>query len=174
MFRFPGFFVLFLVAGFILSGGPASAQLKVAVVNAQKALLETAEIKKAQADLETKYKPRQEEMAKLQKELEDIQRQLQTLGDKLTQQAQADLNVQGQRKQRELQRLGEDMQQDVDYERNGIIARASQQMQDVVTKLAEAKGLDIVVGAGSILYAKPVLDLTAEATQAYDKAHPLK
>jgi outer membrane protein len=38
------------------------------VINTQKALLETEEIKKAQLDLEAKFKPRQDEMVKLQKE----------------------------------------------------------------------------------------------------------
>jgi len=43
-----------------------------------KAILETAEIKKAQVDLEAKFKPRQDAMARLTKELQDIQTQLQS------------------------------------------------------------------------------------------------
>jgi outer membrane protein len=38
--------------------GTASAQTKVGVVNMQQAVLTTAEIKKASAELEAKYKPR--------------------------------------------------------------------------------------------------------------------
>jgi outer membrane protein len=58
------------------SMGIGTAQSKVAVVNSQKAILETAEIKKAQVDLEAKFKPRQDQMARLTKELQDIQTQL--------------------------------------------------------------------------------------------------
>jgi len=152
---------------------PALAQLKVAVINSQAALADTAEIKKAQADLESKYKPQQDRMAKLSKELETINSQL-SLGDKLTMQAQAELTAQGQKKQRELQRMTEDLQADVDRERGDIIARSSQQMQKVVAKLAQEKALDLVVEAGTTLFAKPELDMTKEATAAYDKAHPAK
>jgi outer membrane protein len=57
--------------------GIASAQ-KVAVINSQKAVLETAEIKKAQVDLETKFKPRQDKVIQIQKDLETIRVQLQS------------------------------------------------------------------------------------------------
>src|SRR5271154_6363767 len=40
----------------------ASAQLKVAVVNVQKAMLDSDELKKVSADVEARYKPRQDEL----------------------------------------------------------------------------------------------------------------
>src|SRR6266478_6573785 len=107
----------------IASLGVGSAQTKVAVVNSQKAILETAEIKKAQVDLEAKFKPRQDQMARLTKELQDIQTQLQS--GKLNQIGEQELTVQGQRKQRELQRLQDDLQADVDRERNTIFYKSS-------------------------------------------------
>jgi Skp family chaperone for outer membrane proteins len=42
-----------------------------------------------------------------------------------------------------------------------------------VKKLAEEKGLDLVVDTQVALYFKPVMDLTADATVAYDKAYPV-
>lgn len=150
--------------------GIAAAQSKVGVVNSQKAMLDTAEIKKAQLDLETKYKPRQDQMAQLQKDLANLQAQIQ--GGKLTPAAQQDVTAQGQRKERELQRIQEDLQADVDRDRNDILARTSQHMKDVVTKLANEKGLDIVIDTANTIFYKPALDLTAEATAAYDRAYP--
>ena len=150
----------------------AAAQTKVGVINSQKAVLDTAEIKKAQAELEAKFKPRQDQMVKLQKDLQDIQAQLQS--GKLNQNAEQDLTIQGQRKQREMQRLQDDLQADVDRDRNEILQRTGQRMQDVVKKLAEEKGLDVVVDSANTVFYKPALDLTAEATTAYDKAYPVK
>ena len=149
------------------------AQTKVAIINTQAALTETAELKKAQTDLESKYKSRQDQMAKLQKELDSINQQL-SLGDKLTPQAQSDLNTQGQRRSRDLQRLSEDLKADVDRGRTDLIQKMSERMRNVVAKLAEEKGLDAVIDASNTLYFKPALDLTKEATAAYDKAHPAK
>jgi outer membrane protein len=119
-----------------------------------------------------KYQPRQDEMDKLQKDLESIDQQLSS--GKLNPQAQADLQAQGTRKQRDAQRLSDDMNADVEKDRQDILAKMSQKMQDVINKLAQDKGLDIIVEAGQTLYSKPELDLTAEATAAYNKANPAK
>lgn len=153
---------------------PAPAQLKVAVINLQRALLETAELKKASAALEAKYKPRQAEAERIRRELDDLQQKLQTLAGKLTPQAEADMTLQAQRKQRDLQRLSEDLQTDFEEERNDILTASGQRMREIINKLAEEKGLDVVVDAGNTLYFKPVLDLTQEAIAAYDKAYPVK
>lgn len=148
----------------------ASAQAKVGIINAQKALLDTAEIQKAQKDLEVKYKPRQDEMAKLEKELQDIQAQLQS--GRLNEVGSQELTAQGQRKQRELQRLQQDLQEDVDRERNDILQRAGTRMQDIIKKVAEAKGLDVVIDSGSTHYFKTALDVTSDAVAEYNKAYP--
>jgi outer membrane protein len=151
--------------------GCVTAQgVKLGIVNSQKAMLDTSEIKKAQLDLETKYKPRQDQLAQLQKDLSLLQAQIQS--GKLTPAAQQDVTAQGQRKEREYQRVSEDLQADVDRDRNDILARTSQRMREVVGKLANEKGLDVVVDSANTVFYKAALDLTAEATAAYDKAYP--
>jgi outer membrane protein len=150
------------------------AQAKIAILNTQKALLDTAEIKKAQADLETKFKPRTDELTKLNTELNDIQTRLNAGAGKLTAQVEADLQTQGQRKQRELQRKQEDLQAEVERDRQEILLRASQRMQEVVKKLADDKGYDLVIDTSNAVHFKATLEITAEATAAYDKAHPAK
>jgi outer membrane protein len=150
----------------------ASAQLKVAVVNVQKAMLDSEELKKESAVIEAKYKPRQDELQKLQNDLQSIQQQLQS--NKLTQQAAADLQLQGQRKQRDAQRLSDDLQAEFDRDRQDILGKAAQKMQDVVKKLAEEKGYDVVVDVSQTLYFKPALDITPDALAAYNKTYPAK
>jgi outer membrane protein len=161
-----------LILAAMASAGVASAQLKMAIVNSQKAILDTDEIKKAQKDLEAKYKPRQDQMAKLEKELQDIQAQLQS--GKLNQLGEQELTAQGQRKQRELQRVQQDLQDDVERERNDVLVRAGTRMQDALKKLAEEKGLDLIVDSSATHFFKPALDLTSDATAAYNKAYPVK
>ena len=159
--------VLFALAGAAL----ASAQAKIGIVNSQKALLDTEDIKKAQRDLEAKYKPRQVQMAKLDKELQDIQGQLQS--GRLNELGQQELTAQGQRKQRELQRLQQDLQSDVDGERNEILQRAGTRMQEVIKKVADEKGLDVVLDASSTHYFKAPLDITTDVVAAYNKTYPV-
>jgi outer membrane protein len=85
-----------------------------------------------------------------------------------------ELNTEGQRKQRELQRLQQDLQEDVERERTEIIQRAGTRMQEVVKKLADEKGLDIVVDSANTVFFKATFEITAEATAAYNKAYPAK
>jgi outer membrane protein len=155
----------------IASLGIASAQ-KVAVINSQKAVLETDEIKKAQVVLETKFKPRQDKILQLQKDLQTIQAQLQS--GKLNATGEQELNAEGQKKQRDLQRTQQDLQDDVNAERNDILQRSGTRMQEVVKKLAEEKGLDIVVDTASTVYYKAAFDLSTEAVAAYNKTYPVK
>ncbi len=155
----------------LASIGIASAQ-KVAVINSQKAVLDTEEIKKAQTDLEAKFKPRQDKIVNLQKDLQNIQAQLQS--GKLNALGEQELNAEGQKKQRDLQRLQQDLQDDVNAERNDILQRSGTRMQEVVKKMAEEKGLDIVIDTTNAVFYKPAFDLTAEAVTAYNKAYPVK
>jgi outer membrane protein len=156
----------------LFAASQASAQIRVAVMDLQRAVLESAEIQKASAEMEAKYKPRQAELLKLQKEIEALQQKLQTQAAQLTPQAAADLQAQGQRKQRDMQRLSDDLQADVEHERNEILGRSSLRMREVIRKLAEEKNLDLVVDVNDALFFKPALDITAEAMAAYNKAHP--
>jgi outer membrane protein len=162
------FAVLALAA---VGAGAANAQVKIAVINTQKALLETDEIKKAQRDMEAKFKPRQDEIIKTQKELEDIQAQLNS--GKLNELGTQELQTEGQRKQRELQRMQQDLQEDVERERTDILQRAGARMQDVVKKLADEKGLDIVVDSANTIFFKTAFEITTEATAAYNRAYPV-
>jgi len=73
----------------------APAQVKIAVVGMQQAVYATAEVKKADADLQVKLKPEADRAQKLQTDLQSIQQQLQSPSAKLTDQQQEDLNTEG-------------------------------------------------------------------------------
>jgi outer membrane protein len=145
---------------------------KIAIINAQKAVADTQEIKKAQGTLQAKYRPRQQQIEDLQKELQSIQQQLNT--PNLPPEREAQLRADGTTKQKQLQRLSEDLQSDVNNERQDILGRTGRQMTEVVKRIAEERGIDVVVDVSNTIYFKPTLEITAEATAAYDKAYPSK
>ena len=162
-----------VAAASVISSPAQTAQpTKVGIINAQKAVADTGELKKAQSALEVKFRPRQQAIEGLQNQLQSIQQQLNT--GKIDPNKEAQLRADGTQKQKELQRLGEDLQADVNAERQDVLGRSGRQMTEVVRKLAEARGLDVVIDIGNTIYFKPALDITAEATAAYDKAYPPK
>jgi outer membrane protein len=162
---------LVIMAWALLAATAQGQALKVAIVNGQKAVADTQEIKKAQADLANKYRSRQQQIEKLQSDLREIETQLRA--QNVPQDRQAQLTADGQTKQKQLQRLSEDLQADFNQDRAEVLGRAGQRMQEVIKKLAEQKGLDVVIDTGNTLYYKPAMEITPEATAAYDKAYPV-
>jgi outer membrane protein len=165
---------LLIASAVVASRLPAQefAPVKVAIINLQLAVSQTQEIKKDVAAMEAKYSPRQKAIESLQKELVDIQKQGST--PNLQPGREADLQAQFTTKQKQLQRLQQDLQSDVDAERQDVLGHVGRQMAEVVKGLAQEKGLDVVIEISNTLYFKPALDLTAAATAAYDKAHPVQ
>jgi outer membrane protein len=172
--KFPSVLLLAAVAAFPIAVARAQAvgPAKIAIINAQKAVADTQEIKKAQATLEAKYKPRQQTMETLQRDLQNIQTQLNA--PNLTPEKEAQLRADAGQKQKQLHRLSDDLQADVNNDRQDILGRSGRQMTEIVKKIAEERGIDVVIDITNTLYFKPALDITAEATAAYDKAFPAK
>lgn len=165
--------ILLSTCALIAFGGIAlTAQQKVAIIDVQRAILETSEIKKAQADLEAKYKPRQDEFDAAQKEMAALQNQLDSQAASLTPAQGAELQGKLQMAQRRAQRMQEDLQASIGRDRDAILGQVGQRMQAVVTKIASAKDLDVLIDVSNAVYFKPALDITTEAVTAYDKAHP--
>ena len=151
-----------------------STQTKVAVVNFQNAVLATGEIQKVLKDIQLKYKPRQDALIKGQQELSDILTQLQASQGKLSQAGEADLQARGQRKQTQLQRLNDDLTADFEADRDEAVRKASTRMQELLKKVAEEKGLDLIVDSAAAPFVKSGIEITDQVVAAYDKAYPVK
>ena len=152
----------------------AVAQTKIAVINMQKAILDSAEIKKADAEFQGKYKARQADIDKVNTEIAKLQQQLDTGQDTMTASALADIQGQLARRQRDLQRMNEDLQADTERDRNEILSRTFDKMTVIVKALAAERGYDLVMELmPNAIYFNEALDITKDATAAYDKAYPV-
>jgi len=171
------FFLLPVFAAVVLglaSAPAALAQSRAGVINFQRAVLDTAEFKKAYADLETKYKPKQDALAKAQQELADIDTQLRAAAGQLSSAGAAELQARGQRKQTEVTRMNDDIQEEFTKDRDAALQLTSTRMGEVLKKLAEEVQVDFFVDAQSVPFFRPALDFTEKAIAAYNLAHPVK
>src|SRR5436190_22427951 len=103
MSRIPGLRLFLVCSALFLLAKAGAAQAIVAVINLQRAVLESEEIQKVSVAMEAKYKPRQQDLEKIKRDLQGIQQQLQAGADKLKPQAEQDLTSQGQSIQRYFQ-----------------------------------------------------------------------
>jgi len=173
---FPRFMMIGAAALFVGMCATASAQapLKVGVVSLQKALEGTAELKQAEVDLRAKFGPRQDELAQAEKEIAKMQQDAEANQSKYSEAAMAELGQRIQRKQVQFQRNSQALQDEVNRDRQDTLQRIGKNLQEVIKKVADEKGLDLVVDSSAALFSKPALDISADVTAAYDKAFPVK
>ncbi|HEY4363227.1 MAG TPA: OmpH family outer membrane protein [Bryobacteraceae bacterium] len=176
MSRFRLFSALSLCAAALFSMPTASAQAKIGLVNFRTAIADTAEAKKVQADLTSKYKSRQDALDKATRDYTDLQTQYQNSQGKLSAAGQADLESKMNRKQREHDNLADDLQTDYQKDMDDINQRLGSRMIEVVKKIMDEKGFDAIFDTvGAVAYKTGTgVDLTKDATSAYDKAYPMK
>jgi outer membrane protein len=174
MFRLSTVSALAVCAAALMFSPLASAQGKIAVIDLRRAILDTAEIKKASNDMENRYKPRKDALDKAQRELADLQAQAQSSAGKLSPQGELDLQTRGKRKETEVQRMQQDLQDDVNHDRDTIVQSAGVRMTEILKTMMEAKGYDAIVDTTQLVTFKPSLEITNEAIAAFDKAYPLK
>ena len=75
---------LLVCSALFMSTQLAPAQVKVGVINLQRAVFESAEIKKADAQMQATFKPRQDKIDALNKDLAALSQQLQSSNGKLS------------------------------------------------------------------------------------------
>ena len=167
---------------FFLGAAPASllAQTsgisgKIGLVNIQTAILSTAEGKKAMAELQKKYQPRQQEIQKGQQEIQAISDQLQKQAATLSDEEQRRLNRDLEEKQKLLKRTTEDAQADFANDREEMFRRIGQKMVSVIQDYAQKNGFTLIIGSDQVpvYYAATEVELTDAIVKLYDAANPV-
>jgi outer membrane protein len=151
------------------------AQGKTGVININFAIANTAEGKKMIADLQKKYEPKQQELERLQKEIQDIQGQLSKSSPALSDDDQRKLARDLEEKQKNLKRWTDDAQSEFAADRDDAVRRMGQKMVKVIQDYAPQNGFTLVIDGSQIpiYYHAKDLDLTAEIVKRYDAANPV-
>ena len=151
------------------------AQGKVGLINMSAAIGSTGEGKKAIADLQKKYQPRQQELERLQQEINSIQDQLSKQSATLSDDEQRRLSRDLEDKQKLLKRSSDDAQTDITADRDEAIRRISQKMGRIINDYAQQNGLALVIDGVQIpvYYFAKDSDITAEIVKRYDAANPV-
>lgn len=153
---------------------PASTQTRVAVVDIQQAILDTAEGKQAIQDLQKKYQPRETEIQQRQQDVQQLQDQLQKQMTTLSADEQRRMQHELQEKQTVLRRLEEDAQSSFQYDRNTLMQELGQKMVKVINQYASSHGYSLVIDGSQvpIYYAAKGVDITPEIVKLYNSSNP--
>ncbi len=146
--------------------------VKVGVLHVYRAILESEEGKTAMAELQKKADAKQEEFAKQQKEIQDLQAQIQRQGATLNQEAQAALARSLDSKQVAFQRATEDAQKEFNQLRNDIFSRIGRKIGAVVQEYAADNNFYLILDSSSqnsqVLFNAASVDITADIIKRFN------
>jgi len=183
-----------LVSGFVLSAAaqvpaapapastPAAAAAavptapagppKIAVIAFQLAVAQTNEGQRDFADLQKKYDPKRQQLKGLSDEVDNLKKQLQAQGDKLS---DAERNSRAKtidEKEKQLQRSAEDAQNDFQQEMQEMYQGLASKVFDVLNSYAQQQGytlvLDVSEQQNPVLYATDSTNITKPIIDAYN------
>jgi outer membrane protein len=167
--------ILGIFLAFLALPMAAYAQGKVGIISINGAIASTGEGKKAMADLQKKYEPKRQELERLQKEIQNIQDQLNKPTPALSDDDQSKLTRDLEDKQKNLKRWTDDAQSDFAADRDDALRRVGQKMVRIIEDYAQQNGFALVIDGAQIpiYYAAKGLDLTEEMVKRYDAANPV-
>ena len=169
---------LFTMSAFAQNGGgvaantQSAAPIKIGIISLRDVIVATNEGQRDLTALQNKFAPKQTELNGLSKEIEALQTQLRTQGDKMNDDARATLIKNIETKQKSLQRQGEDAQTEYDNQQNEIAGRILTKLQDVIDKFAKQNGYAMILDASTqqspILWATAQTNISKEIVDAYN------
>jgi len=151
--------------------GPA----KVAVIEFQAAVGQTNEFQRDLADLQKKYEPKRNQLKTLADEIDNLTKQLQAQGDKLSDAARASQAKAIDDKKKQAQRFAEDAQNDLTQEMNDLYGKVASKVFDVLTAYSQQQGFTLVLDgsesqqqAPTVLYHVETSDISKAIVDAYN------
>jgi len=145
---------------------------KIAVIAFQVAVGQTNEFQRNFADLQKKYDPKRQQLKTLSDEVDNLTKQLQTQGDKLSDAERASRAKTLDDKKKQLQRDGEDASNDFQNEMQEMYQGLASKVYDVLNDYAKQHGytliLDVAQQQTPVLYAVDALNITKPIIDAYN------
>lgn len=155
----------------------ATAPAKIGIVSIQDAILATNEGKKETEALNQRFSPKQAELKTMNDEVENLKKQLQTQGDKLSDEEKNTRVRTLETKQKTLQRSFEDAQNEYQQASQEMVNRIGSKMLTVLEKYAKANGYSVILDVSNpqtpVLWASQGSNITKELVDAYNAESPV-
>jgi outer membrane protein len=146
-------------------GRPAAAQMKVAVVDVQRAVMQTEDGLRAQATLKKLFDSRQQEINKkqqdMQKQKEDIDKQSHVLSQQALQKKVDDW----QKQMVELQQTFVEYNKELEKKQKELTDPIFERIMGAIKRVAGSDGYDLILDRATVAFSRSDLDLTDRVIQ---------
>jgi outer membrane protein len=149
----------------VFFGKPAAAQMKVAVVDVQRAVMQTEDGLRAQATLKKLFDNRQQEINRkqqdMQKQKEDIDKQSHVLSQQALQKKVDDW----QKEMVELQQTFVEYNKELEKKQKELTDPIFERVMGAIKRVAGSDGYDLILDRATVAFSRGDLDLTDRVIQ---------
>jgi outer membrane protein len=163
--------VLALLSSILLFAGTqayAADAAKIAVVNVQQVLLQSAKVAEVNTKLQDQFKPRQEKLAGQQKALQD---EFDTFNKNSSTMKAADRDTTEKKLNDEkanfLKEAGA-FQKEVNAEQNKAMQSILKQLSGIISDLAKKNGYSLVLDSQAVVYSADATDITKDVAKDFN------
>jgi outer membrane protein len=168
-----------VLAGVFLTGSGLAQQAepptRIAFVYVQKALASTDEGKVRLKDLDDWARPRQDELARLDKEINDLKGEIVSKQSTASNEALGELNRKLVARQREFEDRQRIAKRDFEEKQQGLLRELGGKLQEIITKYADQNRYTAVFifNPNELAYMANSADITDTVIKLYNEKYPL-
>lgn len=153
------------LAGVILISTPVFAEIKIAVLDWNTALVESDAFKKYEAEDEKKFSGRLDKIKALETEAIKMQQRLQKDASKLKQSDLERLDLEYKQKVREVQELSQQFNEDRAAAEQEFLEKNTPKLNKAVAEVFKEGGYDLLIERSAVIDLKPQLDITLRVVE---------
>ena len=153
-----------------LISGPVLADIKIAVLNYQMALLESDAAKKYAVDAEKKFGPQLNKLKTLESDAKRIQDRLMKDGERMQQAELERLELEFKQKARDFQSQSNDLNEAKAAADREMLDKLKFKLDKAVEDVLKGGNYDIVLERGSVVDVKPQLDITLRVIERMNQS----
>jgi outer membrane protein len=148
-----------------LMASPAFAEMKVAVLNYQMALLESDSAKKYAVDAEKKFGPQLTKLKTLESDAKRIQDRLVKEGEKMQQAERERLELEFKQKARDFQFQSKELNEAKAVADREMLKQLKPKLDQAVEEVLKKGSYDLVLERGAVIDVKPQYDITRQVIE---------
>jgi outer membrane protein len=155
--------MVLIVAAFIAT--PAFAEMKIAVLNYQMALLESDAAKKYAVDAEKKFGPQLTKLKTLETDAKNIQDKLVKGGDKVQTAERERMELEFKQKARDFQFQSKELNEAKAVADREMLKQLKPKLDQAVEEVIKKGSFDLVFERGAVIDVKPQYDITRQVIE---------
>ncbi|MFQ6083288.1 MAG: OmpH family outer membrane protein [Candidatus Aminicenantia bacterium] len=172
MKKFKNLAIIFTLSVFLVPFLLAQETLKIGVVDAQKILETSNSGKQAIAKITARNKKIQDELAKRDKEISDLENKLTTQRLTLSSEAQEKLMLDLEKKRTDRKRFWEDSMREIQNLRTSLFKKIQDEVVPIIIQLGKEKGYTLIIDLfqSGAIYWDNSIDITDEVIKRYNQS----